>query len=256
MKNVAFVLVLCLSAACAQPSSSPLSPASAFPSGAPAGANGETLKADAPALVSPVGGIELDDDDPDFEWLNASAKFAAPQVFTYDFEVYEEGERVVALSIPQGTGTTTGFEIPALLDRGENFTWRVRARLGALVGPWSANGSFSTTPLFTCASLGPNPVALIACHRNQFPGHMSKDQLEQVMRGVARDFNRTGVPEDHPWGVLQKTAGNNCNGISCDIICSGNGGVQDQYDVLIDESVPVFGGALDGIRIDVCEYQY
>ena len=236
----------------------PLSPANSPLVAADAGPNGETLKVTAPELVFPIGGVELADDDPDFEFGHASAKYSSVSNFKYDFELYEEGVLVSSLSIPQSDGATTEFEIPLAIDRGEEFTWRVRARLGTLVGPWSATGTFATEALFSCASIGPNALEIIRCHRNRFPTdrHPNKIELEEMMRGIARDFNIAKVPEDHPWGVLSKTSGNNCGGISCDIVCSGQGAYQDQYDVLIDETTPIFGSALDVIRADTCIYQF
>lgn len=258
MKKLGLVIALGLVASCTQPGT-PLSPSSSFPSSADAGPGGETLKVTAPELVFPVGNIEVDDDDPDFEFGHAEAKYTSTvSTFKYDFELYEEGALVHSMSLPQGSGNTTSFEIPAALDRGEEFTWRVRARLGTLVGPWSATGAFETKAQFTCVDKGPNALAIITCHRNRFPTdrHPNKAELFEMMRGIARDFNRAKVPEDHPWGVLNKPSGNNCNGISCDIVCSGQGAFQDQYDVLIDETTPIFGSALDVIRPDTCIYQF
>lgn len=257
MKKLGLVIALGLVASCTQPGT-PLSPSSSFPTSADAGPSGETMKVTAPALVSPVGNVEIDDDDPDFEFGHAAAKYGTTPKFTYDFELYEEGELVQSFNVKQGTGNTTSFEIPEAIDRGEKFTWRVRARFGSLVGPWSAAGAFATEPEFTCVEKGPSGLAIITCHRNRFPldRHPNKDELTEMMYGIARDFNRAKVPEDHPWGVLSKTAGNNCNGISCDIVCSGNGAFQDQYDVLLDENIAIFGSPVWPIRVDTCIYQF
>lgn len=249
------VCLLAATIACSD-AGSPISPSSAFPGSADVGPNGETLKVTAPELVFPVGNVELDDDDPDFEFGHASAKYSGDvATFTYDFELYEEGTVVAALNLKQSADDTTEFEIPEAIDRGEDFTWRVRARLGSLVGPWSAMGAFSTEPLFSCAALGPNALGIIRCHRDRFPQdrHPDKEELAEMMFGIARDFNIAKVPEDHPWGVLIKTSGNNCNGISCDIVCSGNGATQDQYDVLQDENVAKWGSPVFPFVPRVCQ---
>lgn len=258
MKKLGLVIALGLVASCTQPGT-PLSPASSFPSSADAGPGGATMKVTAPELVTPIGDVELDDDDPDFEFGHSAVKYGSNNItFKYDFELYEEGQLVQSFTVSQANGDTTSFEIPEAIDRGEAFTWRVRARYGSLVGPWSATGSFKTEPRFSCASIGPNGLEIIRCHRNRFPAgrHPNKDELYEMMIGISRDFNLAGVAEDHPWGVLNKPSGNNCNGISCDIVCSGQGAQQDQYDVLQDENNPIFGSPVWPIRVDTCIYQF
>ena len=62
---------------------------------------------------------------------------------------------------------------------------------------------------------------------------MGPTEIVQFLRQVSRDLNRAGI-SGGPFGILVKTSGSNCHGYSCDIICSGNGGSQRQWDVLID----------------------
>jgi hydrogenase expression/formation protein HypD len=72
---------------------------------------------------------------------------------------------------------------------------------------------------------------------------------------AASDLNKLG---GGPYGILRKTAGASCNGFSCDIICSGNGNSQKQWDVLGDSDgaqTPAWNGphTAPGIRIDLCQ---
>lgn len=258
MKKIALILALSVTAACSQAADSPMSPTSPMVSTF-AGANGETMKVSAPQLVFPVSVVDLDDDDPDFEWLNAKAKYAGAKVFTYDFEVYVGSARVVSLSRQEGSGGRTRFEIPSVIDRGTQFTWRVRARQGTLVGPWSSSASFSTKALPTCLSQGPNPLAIITCHRERFPaGRLDNaDDAYDFLTSIARDFNKVKYDEWDTWGVLQKLGGRNCNGISCDIICRGEGSGQKQWDVLTASEFPKWDAPHQGseIRPDVCLIQ-
>ncbi|MEX2273410.1 MAG: fibronectin type III domain-containing protein [Vicinamibacterales bacterium] len=226
-----------------------------------AGANGETMKVTAPQLVSPIGGVELTDLDPPFEFRHSTTKYANGQTFTYDFEIINpDGLRVVSMNLNQGPGSSTSVELTSDLDFGTNYTWRVRARLGALVGPWSASGAFKTFTRFSCSHFGPNPLAIIECHRKRFPAgplEGNHEALYIMMRDVAWDFNRAGVPGG-PWGILVKQSGNNCHGYSCDIICRGQGSAQEQFDVLLDENEPQWSGhnlPKEGSRVDVCEIQ-
>jgi hypothetical protein len=259
MKKTALALSLGLVVACSQSPAGLLSPNSVTNSGSGAGPNGETMKVTAPELVFPVNVVDLDDDDPDFEFRHATAKYAGAQTFTYDFEVFVGSNRVHALSIPQSNGATTRFEIPAVMERGVQFTWRVRARLGSLVGPWSSSATFSTKPQPTCAHLGPNPLAIIGCHRDRFPPGRVDGELEafDLMTSIARDLNKTRYDDWDTWGVLQKLEGRNCNGISCDIICRGNGTAQKQWDVLLSSETPKWDAPdeFPHIRMDVCLIQ-
>ena len=85
---------------------------------------------------------------------------------------------------------------------------------------------------------------------------MSHDERASFLRDSVRQFNQAGVPGG-PFGLLRKRSGNNCGGYSCDVICSGQGDAQRQYDVLIDEDRPTWSGRPIGpdIRVDVCEIQ-
>lgn len=260
MKRTFAALAVLLAVGCTGAPQAPLAPVGATAT-ANAGPSGETLKATAPELVSPINGVELNDLDPPFLWRHSSLKYAnGSPAFTYDFQALNpDGTIAQAHSFAQSGGSTTGFEMTEDLNFGTNYTWRVRARLGADVGPWST-GAFKTADRFTCASLGPNPLAIIQCHRNRFPAgplEGNHTALYTLIRDVAWDFNRAGVPGG-PWGILQKNFGNNCHGYSCDIICRGQGSAQEQFDILLDENEPVWSGhnlPKATSRVDVCEIQ-
>lgn len=257
MKKLALVLALGVVVACGQAANTPLSPTA--PLASPfAGSNGETMKVTAPELVFPVSVVDLDDDDPDFEWRNATAKYAGAQTFTYDFEVFVGSVRVVSLNRAEGSGGRTRFEIPVAMERGTQFAWRVRARQGTLVGPWSSSAVFSTKARPTCAHLG-DALAIITCHRARFPpGRLDdEDDAFDFLTSIARDLNKARYDDWNTWGVLQKLAGRNCNGISCDIICRGNGSAQKQWDVLLASEIPKWDAPHEGadIRADVCLIQ-
>jgi len=88
---------------------------------------------------------------------------------------------------------------------------------------------------------------------------MNSSQLVAFLKGVAKDLNSKGIGGG-PFGILRKGGGHSCNGYSCDIICSGQGTSQQQWDVLSDAEgaqYPVWSGpkTYPGIRIDACEIQ-
>lgn len=108
----------------------------------------------------------------------------------------------------------------------------------------------------TCTSK--TPQGIVECRRSQY-GHMSSSQIVAFLRGVAKDLNAAGIGGG-PFGILRKSGGYNCGGYSCDIICSGQGNAQQQWDVLSDAEgaqKPVWNGpkTWPNIRVDACEIQ-
>ena len=83
---------------------------------------------------------------------------------------------------------------------------------------------------------------------------MSESQAVAFLRAGARDLNRASV-SGGPFGILVKESGNNCGGYSCDIICSGQGSSQRQWDVLVDEKYARWGTPMHGgeMKVRPCE---
>jgi hypothetical protein len=83
-----------------------------------------------------------------------------------------------------------------------------------------------------CSDVGTKTaLGVLECVRYRF-SRMNPERTAEMIALAAQEMNRAGVPEG-PYGVLIKTAGNQCNGISCDIICVGNGPAQRQFDMLV-----------------------
>jgi len=228
--------------ACSQSPAPPTSPAGNNFTGAEAGPDGSTLKATAPVPVSPVGGVEITDLDPDLVINNAESKFVGNLPLSYIFEVTDEDGRVVYRSgpVPQGAGGRTTHEIGDDLDDNETHSWRAYAVYQGQRGPTSNAASFKTLNRFgvSCAHTG-TELGIVACRFEQHGGNaMDHEETIQFMREVAYDLNRLGISDKGGFGILIKTTGNNCLGYSCDIICEGNGNDQNQYDILIDERIP------------------
>jgi hypothetical protein len=70
---------------------------------------------------------------------------------------------------------------------------------------------------------------------------MDPAQLNQFLRLVAKDLTN-GNFAGGPFGILEKTSGNQCLGYSCDIVCESSGQL---WDVLSDAE-----GAQDPIWLD------
>jgi hypothetical protein len=134
--------VLALALACSKTSPAPTSPSSATPATAGAAADGSTLKAPAPSIVSPTGGVVSD--DPTTLTANTVKGTYDPSIqLSYNFQV-RSGSTVVAQdTVGPTTGSTVSFA-PTGLDFEVNYTWRVQATYQGASGPWSADASFKT----------------------------------------------------------------------------------------------------------------
>jgi hypothetical protein len=238
--------------ACGQ-RSSPTSPTGSNPATGDANPDGSTLKATAPSIVSPGGGIETDDLTPTLTVNNATPKFVSTLQLSYVFEVLNSSNQVVYRSAPvaQGTGGQTSHEVSVELNNDEVHTWRAYAVFQNHRGPMASPASFKTLSRFgvSCAHLF-EPILIVGCRMAQHGG-MDHHEVVDFLREVAYDMNRAYPGAE--FGILVKTTGNNCDGYSCDIICDGNGADQTQYDILIDDTFPNWAEVGDGATIRPCE---
>lgn len=229
--------------ACGQTPAAPSSSVGGSLATGETGPDGSTLKVTAPRAISPAGGQELDDNDPDLVITNASAQFVGALPLDYVFEVLKDGQLVYrSAPVPAGPAGRTSHETATLLDSDAAFTWRAYAVYQGQRGPMSEPAAFRTVNRFgpSCAHLG-SELAIVECRRAQ-SDHIPHDELPEFLAQIARDLNAAGM-EHAPYGRLRKDTGNHCQGYSCDIICSGQGSAQRQWDVLIDENeaqIPVW----------------
>ncbi len=217
--------------------------------------DGSTLLVTAPSLQAPVGDPVLG--QPPYTLVASPATGLYAQApFSYRVELHDSNGILVEDSGPISSPVHT---IGLTLDQDQRYTWRVRAEWADGVGPWSATGSFFTPakPPSPCAHVN-DPIGIIGCWQSilwdDSPG---PGEHAALVKAVAKELNRAGWPGG-PFGALVKIVGNNCEGYSCDIICAGQDGDQDQYDFLIDDHFPVWGPPNNGseIRADVCEIQF
>jgi hypothetical protein len=134
-------VALAVAMGCSQ-SGSPVSP-TVSPAGAGAAADGSTLKATAPNLDSPRGGVRLDTLEPEFVFGPAQGLYT-DATFTYRIQVQRTNGQTVAEAAnltPGGDGRNR-WEVPFLLDLDTAYRWRARAELGGAFGPWSSYGEF------------------------------------------------------------------------------------------------------------------
>jgi hypothetical protein len=240
--------------ACSQASTSPTAPAGTSPGFIAAGPDGATLKATAPAAVSPVGGVETTDLSPELVVTNGAGIYVSNLPLSYVFEVMNQAGSLVYRSnpIPAGANGRTTHEMVGDLNNDETHTWRAFAVYQGQRGPLSTVASFRTLNRFgvSCAHLG-DPLSIVACRFEQHGG-MDHEETVEFMKEVAYDLNQTGISDHGGFGILVKTVGNNCNGYSCDIICEGHGSDQNQYDILIDDAIPNWA-QVDNPTVRPCE---
>ena len=102
-------------------------------------------------------------------------------------------------------------------------------------------------------------LTVVQCRRSQVRRHMAARQtLDVPPRGRERS-ELNGVAGSGPFGILQKPGGV-CGGYSCDIICTGQGTSQQQWDILGDSDgaqTPIWSGpsTYPDIRVDTCDIQ-
>lgn len=222
---------------------------------------------DPPPMLSPINNEQTPNRRPSLR-IGSSARNAAITSVVYEFQLATDPvfAAMVATGIRAEAGGETSFDINGDLNGSTTFYWRARAIDSELTSSWSTIHSFRTpagpapgpAPSPGPAPGGPcnssDPLTIVECERAKY-GRMSHSQMYDLMVAVVQSLNRNGI-SGGPFGVLRKSGGTNCNGFSCDIVCSGNGSGQRQWDVLGDidgAQTPNWNGPLPTIRVDVCE---
>jgi hypothetical protein len=131
------VCLLAATWACAV--STPLTPAPAASNSPAKAADGSTLKANAPTLVSPVNNDRIPNERPTFVIDSADGQFAKVAFF-YEFELTNDVGELVRTDVTD----TTQFQLPVALAFDAPYRWRSRAVLDNAVGPWSGQARFFT----------------------------------------------------------------------------------------------------------------
>lgn len=229
---------------------------------------------DPPVPVSPVNGQTTGSNTPELVVANGKVAGRAGSV-DYRFEMARDGafiDVVSVASVTRSDGDRTTHRAAAL-PTGALLYWRVTGTNGIVTSVPSQVQSFRTPAAPSPPSppspspppgggggpcISSSPQSIVECERAKY-GHMSTGQLVEFLRAVARSLNANGI-SGRPFGILRKGGGHNCNGYSCDIVCSGQGGGQAQWDVLGDadgSQYPTWIGpnTVPNIRVDVCEIQ-
>ncbi len=228
---------------------------------------------DPPGAISPINNERVTTQLPQFRFTNSTRNAAVGTVY-YEFQIAKDQAftQLAGSGFADETPSQTTFTAPvSLADYDSTYYWRVRGTDGETIGAWTTAQVFrsmtkpstpSPSPSPSPAPGGPcnfsSPLPIVECERAKY-GHMSSGDIVNFLRAVARDLNANGIAQG-PFGILTKNGGSSCGGYSCDIVCSGQGGGQKQWDVLGDSDgaqTPAWIGPKSGseIRVDVCEIQ-
>ena len=148
MHQKSFVLcsataLLAVAVACSKSSPTPVSPGANGALVGEAAADGSNLKVTAPSAQSPVNGAQ-----PQALTLVAgasTAQFASSlPSLTYEFQILTAGGTVIpgCTTMASPSGNTVTASPACTIEFDANHRWRVRARMGAAFGPWSAESTF------------------------------------------------------------------------------------------------------------------
>jgi hypothetical protein len=224
---------------------------------------------DKPGLLSPINNVSLSNTKPTFVLADAPHQ-GAPLSVTYAIELSTNAafsSQVAVWQINEAPGQTS-LPSPSDLPGGVQLYWHARAFASPVIGPWSDTQTFRTpAPVAPTPAPGPapggscssqtQPYNVVKCRRDQYGAHMSNDQVVQFEKSVASDLNKSSIGGG-PYGLLRKSSGASCGGYACDIICTGSGAGQKQWDILGDSDgaqTPAWNGpnTPPNIRVDSCD---
>ena len=137
--------VMGLALACSKSTPAPTSPSTTSQPETSANADGSTLKASTPAIVSPNGGTQVSDPIT-LTASKATAKFQ-DVTLSYQFQVRSGSTVVYDSGIVAGSvsGNNVSQTVPGTaLNSDTDYTWRVRPMYQTAVGSWSADASFKS----------------------------------------------------------------------------------------------------------------
>lgn len=177
---------------------------------ATAAADGSTLKVTPPGTVSPTDGQRAEDRRPTLVWTNSDGKYGNIGL-AYDLEL-STPEKVVYQTTVGETPNFGAHVIPFDLDFDVIYSWRARAHLGEMVGPWSTWASFQAPakPVATAPS-GPTPIGGCAAPLSPLgPGETRKPRPNnfQTVLAVASAFpaafRNSCQPEGGSWEFMDR----------------------------------------------------
>jgi hypothetical protein len=257
--------LLLASAACTQTPQSISSPSATVGGSTANAADGSNLKVTAPALVSPVDGARAEDRRPTLVWLNSNGKYGTVGV-AYDIEVSTPTTVVYTQTVGE-TPDLGAHLIPVDLDYDVVYSWRVRAHLGDLFGPWSSWASFlspsrpvaaaPTVPVGTTGSGCSAPISPLGPGETRKPRRNDHATVNSVVAQFGGAFRNSCQEHGGSWEFMDRAVDTlrlldgrygynakrgNMNDPSVDVVSYfwGNGdNIQNRHEVYI---IDIIGG--------------
>lgn len=147
MKTKFYVLGVCsvlavAIAGCSAMPQTPTAPTAAAGGSLAAAPDGSTLKVTSPAIITPIDGVAVSSRTPTLAWANSTGNYGGVGL-AYEIQVSSAAEVVYVRTVGETTNTGShGVELE--LAQSTVYSWRIRAALGSLVGPWSIWADFLT----------------------------------------------------------------------------------------------------------------
>lgn len=138
--GLSFVLAAVV-AGCSSTPQSPTSPsASVGTTTAATASDGSTLKVSPPAIIAPIDGVTVEGQNPTLVWGNSNGYYGSVGL-AYTIEVSSPSAVVYTRTVGESPNTGS-HRVDLALTQGTVYSWRVRAELGSMVGPWSIWADF------------------------------------------------------------------------------------------------------------------
>ena len=128
-------------AGCSAMPQAPTSPSAVATSNAALGADNSTLKVTPPAVVSPVDGVNADSRTPTLVWANANGNYGSVGL-AYEIEIVTPDGTNAYSQVVGETPNTGSHKVTKDLAQNVVHSWRIRAALGEMRGPWSIWADF------------------------------------------------------------------------------------------------------------------
>lgn len=140
------LLVLAASVAamvrCSDSPGNPLEPGSASDGASSnAAADGSTLKASVPVLLTPKDNVRVDTRRPTLTFENSRGQYQSA-AYTYRLELYEVNNLISTVLLQQAGGGQTSHTVPTDLNYNTTYRWRVRAELDGAFTAYAATVDF------------------------------------------------------------------------------------------------------------------
>lgn len=130
-------------AGCSAMPQAPTAPSAATVSDSALGPGNSTLKVTPPAVVSPVDGVNADSRNPTLVWANSNGNYGSVGL-AYEIEIQLADGSVAYSQIVGETPNTGTHKVTKELAQNVVHSWRIRAALGEMRGPWSIWAEFKT----------------------------------------------------------------------------------------------------------------